>query len=86
MDIDQADAKQDLKSDSESISKLLGWDLLHDEIDERAASITLADIDLSDGDLLDCVIKPDPTLAIAPNQGRPAGRDRPSDRYGHSRR
>lgn len=86
MDVDAADPKQEQKGNGESVSNLLGWDLLRDEIDESAASIKLADIDLSDGDMLDCVIKPDPSLAMAPKQIRPIGRDRPSDRFGHSRR
>ncbi|CDR88035.1 uncharacterized protein SPSC_03621 [Sporisorium scitamineum] len=86
MDVDVADAKRDQKVNGESTSGLLGWDLLKDEIDESAATITIADIGLSDGDMLDCVIKPDPTLANAPKQARPTGRDRPLDRFGHSRR
>ncbi|SJX61406.1 uncharacterized protein SRS1_10456 [Sporisorium reilianum f. sp. reilianum] len=86
MQVDGADQQRDQRPNDESTSKLLGWDLLKDEIDESAASITLADVNLSDGDMLDCVIKPDPSLATAPKQARPTGRDRPSDRFGLSRR
>lgn len=86
MDLDVADQRHDEKPFSESTSKLLGWDLLRDEIDENAAIITLADIGLSDGDMLDCVVRPDPSLATAPKQNRPSGRDGPSDRFAHSRR
>ncbi len=86
MDIDGADQEQDQAVFGESTSKLLGWDLLKDEIDEKAASMTVAQIELSDGDMLDCVIKPDPSLALAPKTSRSIGRNRPPDRISHSRR
>ncbi|SPO22361.1 uncharacterized protein UTRI_01039 [Ustilago trichophora] len=87
MDVDTADSKPNHNTSSETISKVLGWDLLKDEIDETAAAITLAEINLADGDLLDCVVKPDPSLTMAPKQARPSGRDRVSvDRFTHSRR
>ncbi|SNX82706.1 uncharacterized protein MEPE_01412 [Melanopsichium pennsylvanicum] len=87
MDVDTADDRHVDPSNGPSTSKLLGYDMLTDEIDEKAAAITLAEIDLADGDFLDCVVKPDPSLVLASKSSRPLGRDRPSaDRFGHSRR
>lgn len=86
MDVDMADQQQDLKATGESTSKVLGWDILREEIDEKAAGMTVAEIDLAEGDMLDCVIKPDPTLALAPKSLKSIGRERPSDRFGPSRR
>ncbi|SPO21553.1 uncharacterized protein UTRI_01039_B [Ustilago trichophora] len=87
MDLDTPESKHNRNTSSATTSKLLGWDLLNDEIDESAAAITLAEINLADGDLLDCVVKPDPSLAMASKQARSTGRDRaPVDRFSHSRR
>jgi histone deacetylase complex subunit SAP18 len=85
MDIDSADRRQDPKQAPASTSAVLGWDKLQDEIDEKAAAITLAQINLADGDFLDCVVKPDPTMELAPKPSRPTGRERPpADRFNHS--
>lgn len=86
MDVDQADQNGRQHGKNESTAKHLGLDLLQDEIDEDAASIVLADLGLADGDLLDCVVKPDPSLTIAPKQPRSTGRDRAADRFAQPRR
>lgn len=87
-DMDTSDHADDRKNGTSqpSTASILGWDVLRDEIDEDAAAITLAQVQLEDGDLLDCVVKPDPSLASAPKAARSIGRDRPSDRFSHSRR
>ncbi|SPO46042.1 uncharacterized protein PSANT_03728 [Moesziomyces antarcticus] len=71
------------EADPTSPAALLGWHTLSDEIDDTAAAITLAQLDLADGDLIDCVVKPDPSLALAPKQSRPTDRNRrvSTDRY-----
>ncbi|GAC96925.1 histone deacetylase complex protein [Pseudozyma hubeiensis SY62] len=84
MDVDQADGRHQVEN--ETMAKQLGWDLLQDEIDEDAAGIVLSDLGLADGDLLDCVIKPDPSLAMAPKQPRATGRDRAADHFAPPRR
>ncbi|SOV02539.1 uncharacterized protein UDID_01975 [Ustilago sp. UG-2017a] len=88
MDTDTPEQRQNKAHDRVSTSKLLGWDLLEDEIDENAAAITLAELNLVDRDMVDCVIKPDPSLALAPKPSRPMGRDRqpPPERFSHSPR
>uniref|UniRef100_V5EVA4 Uncharacterized protein n=1 Tax=Kalmanozyma brasiliensis (strain GHG001) TaxID=1365824 RepID=V5EVA4_KALBG len=86
MDVDAADQQQDPKAIGEPTSKVLGWDMLREEMDDKAAGMTVAEIDLADDDVLDCVIKPDPTLALAPKTTKSIGRERSSDRFGRSRR
>lgn len=86
MQVDNADQQRHQQRDGQDISKVLGLDLLKDEIDEDAAAVVLADIGLADGDLLDCVIEPDPSLTVAPKQYRTTARDRATDRFGPSRR
>ncbi len=82
MDISDPSEKQRNVTGQASITSMLGWDELRDEIDESAAANTLAKIGLTDGDILDCVVKPDPSLATAPrSSGRPS-----TERFGHSRR
>lgn len=88
MDTATPNDRQDRIQDRVSTSKLLGWDVLEDEIDESAAAITLAELNLVDGDAVDCVVKPDPSLALAPKPSSSQGRDRPPppDPFSHSRR
>lgn len=90
MDTDTPDhsASPKRENGSTSTATILGWDTLKEEIDESAAAMTLAQIKLNDGDFLDCVVKPDPTLALTPKPSRTVGRDRPPppDRFAHSRR
>lgn len=91
MDVDTADRPEasDHTKSNVRTSSLLGWNLLRDEIDESAAALNLGQIGLGgDKDILDCVVKPDPTLSLAPKPSRSTGRERsfPPDRYARSRR
>lgn len=86
MHVDDADQQHNQQPNRNCTSNMLGWHLLNDEVDEHAAAMVIADIGLADGDLLDCVIQPDPTLTMAPKLSRTIDRDRPADRYSNSRR
>lgn len=69
----------------DKIDTVTGWARLKEEVDEDAANTSLAKLQLEDGDILDCIIRPDPiairnATSLRVGEARSKGQERSSSR------